>query len=61
MSASSGNGLPQTGDSVQHDIEAGGNSKDHEEEGVDEVDSDPFDIAQTKHVTPRTLRRWRVC
>ncbi|KAK4838265.1 hypothetical protein QYF36_012378 [Acer negundo] len=61
MTTSSGNGLVQlqTDSPHQRDEEAGPSKDDNEV--VEDLDlvSDPFDIAQTKHVTLDTLRRWR--
>jgi hypothetical protein len=42
-----------------HDEEAGP-GKAFDDDGIDPLTSDPFDIAHTKNAPLETLRRWRV-
>lgn len=55
MSTSSVNGLLSP-----RDVEVGPSNDGSDVVLEDDVSSDPFDIAQTKHVPVASLKRWRV-
>lgn len=43
------------------DVGAGHSKTDAAIDEEDDSLSDPFDISQTKHVSLKSLKRWRVC